>query len=338
MKHVIKTKYWHKLDDGRVQCDLCPRFCKLKEGNKGLCFVRECQCGEVVMTSYGRSTGFQVDPIEKKPLNHILPGTKVFSFGTAGCNLSCVFCQNWHMSRSRQTDLMASVAMPAEIAGAAKKQGCKSVAFTYNDPVIFMEYAVDTAKECHKIGIKTVAVTAGVICEEPRKGFFKHIDAANVDLKAFSEEFYQKNCSGDFQTVLDTLIYLKKETNVWVEITTLLIPGENDSDNELDKMTKWIFSELGPDVPLHFSAFHPDFKMLDKPRTPTATLIKARDIAIKNGLHYVYTGNVSDKESQSTYCHKCQKTLIGRDWYSLSDYNLEGNKCKFCGAECAGVF
>jgi len=338
MKHTVQTKYWHTLPDGRVQCDLCPRYCKLGEGQQGLCFIRACKNGEIVMTSYGRSSGFAVDPIEKKPLNHFLPGSSVFSFGTAGCNLMCSFCQNWHMSKSRHMDKLASVASPQDIALVAKKKKCASVAFTYNDPVIFMEYAIDTAKECHKLGVKTVAVTAGEICEEPRREFFSYMDAANVDLKAFTEKFYRDNCSGDFQTVLDTLVYIKKETNVWLEITTLLIPGENDSEEEIDKMTKWIVKELGKDVPLHFSAFHPDFKMQDKPRTPTATLMKAREIALKNSIHHVYTGNVSDKASQSTYCHNCHELLIGRDWYALSDFNLKDSCCRFCHAKCPGVF
>jgi len=333
------TKYWHVMDDGRLQCDVCPRECHLKEGQQGLCFVRARHNNEIVLTTYGRSSGFCIDPIEKKPLNHFLPGTPVLSFGTAGCNLACKFCQNWDMSKSREMDTLADTASPEQIARAAQTLGCKSVAFTYNDPVIFMEYAIDVAKACHQRDIKTVAVTAGYMCEEPRKEFYQYIDAANVDLKAFTEQFYFKLTGGHLQPVLDTLVYLKHHTQVWFEITTLLIPDENDSDSEIRDMSRWIIDNLGPDVPLHFSAFHPDWKMLDKPPTPHHTLIRARDIALQAGLHYVYVGNVHDAAADSTYCHHCHKKLIGRDWYVLSDWNLtDDGKCAFCGSACAGVF
>ena len=336
---VVPTQYWHRLEDGRVQCDLCPRFCKLNEGQQGLCFVRARQNDRIVLTTYGRSSGFCVDPIEKKPLNHFLPGTPVLSFGTAGCNLSCRFCQNWDISKSRETDTLADAASPEVIARAARELGCRSVAFTYNDPVVFHEYAIDVAEACRAIGIKTVAVTAGYVCEEPRKEFYRYMDAANVDLKAFTERFYQQVTAGRLQPVLDTLIYLKHETNVWFEITTLLIPGENDSDQEIDALTKWVVDKLGPDVPVHFTAFHPDYKMLDRPPTPPATLTRARRIAIQNGIRYAYTGNVHDPEGDSTYCHSCGKKLIGRDWYLLSDWNLtDDGRCRFCGTLCAGVF
>ncbi|HEX6791510.1 MAG TPA: AmmeMemoRadiSam system radical SAM enzyme, partial [Candidatus Krumholzibacteria bacterium] len=301
----VATKYWHALDDGRIQCDLCPRFCKLREGQRGMCFVRAREGDQVVLTTYGRSSGFCIDPIEKKPLNHFLPGTSVLSFGTAGCNLGCQFCQNWDISKSREIDTLSASASPEAIARAAHANGCRSVAFTYNDPVIFMEYAIDVAKECRKLGIATVAVTAGEICEAPRREFFEHMDAANVDLKAFTQDFYWKICKGDLQTVLDTLVYLKRETSVWFEITTLLIPGKNDSDKELRAMSRWIMQELGPDIPLHFSAFHPDYRMLDVPPTPPQTLTRARRIALEAGLHHVYVGNVHDEEGSSTYCAGC---------------------------------
>jgi pyruvate formate lyase activating enzyme len=281
---VVPTKYWHPLADGRIQCDLCPRLCKLHEGQRGLCFVRARHNEQIVLTTYGRSSGFCVDPIEKKPLNHFLPGTPVLSFGTAGCNLSCQFCQNWDISKSRELDTLADRASPDTIARAAAALRCRSVAFTYNDPVIFLEYAIDVAQACHAMGIKTVAVTAGYICEEPREEFYRHMDAANVDLKGFTERFYKNICAGHLQPVLDTLVYLKHHTTVWFEITTLLIPGENDSDAELEAMTQWIVEHLGPDVPVHFTAFHPDWKMLDKPPTPPATLTRARRTALKNGL------------------------------------------------------
>ncbi len=333
------ARYWHRLDDGRIQCDVCPRFCKLRDGQRGLCFVRARRGDEMVLTTYGRSSGFCVDPIEKKPLSHFLPGTPVLSFGTAGCNLACKFCQNWDISKSRQFDTLADVASPETIARTAAELGCRSVAFTYNDPVIFLEYAVDTAKACHARGIKTVAVTAGEICPEPRAEFFSHVDAANVDLKAFSEEFYEQICGGKLQPVLDTLAYLRHETAVWLEITTLLIPGENDSSAEIDALTRWIAAELGADVPLHFSAFHPDWKMRNYPRTPPETLTRARKIALENGLRYVFTGNVYDEAGGSTYCHQCGQTLIGRDWYRLTAWNLTPDgRCNRCGAAVSGVF
>lgn len=333
------TTYWHRLEDGRVQCDLCPRECKMKEGQQGLCFVRGCQQGAVVLTTYGRSSGFCVDPIEKKPLNHYLPGTPVFSFGTAGCNLSCRFCQNWDVSKSREIHTLADAASPEAIALKADMLECRSVAFTYNDPVIFLEYAVDTAIACHQRGIKTVAVTAGYISAGAREDFFRHIDAANVDLKGFTEAFYHKLAAGHLQPVLDTLCYLRQETDVWLELTTLIIPGENDSESELNEMTEWVVEHLGPDVPMHFSAFHPDWKMREKPPTPLATLIRAREIAIANGVHYAYTGNVHDPSGDSTWCHGCGKRLIYRDWYRLGEWNLtaEGD-CRFCGTHCAGRF
>jgi len=336
---VVPTKYWHALDDGRVQCDLCPRFCKLHEGQRGFCFVRACQDGQVMLTTYGRSSGFCVDPIEKKPLNHFLPGTPVLSFGTAGCNLGCKFCQNWDISKSRETDTLADQASPETIARAAERLGCRSVAFTYNDPVIFHEYAIDVAQACRERGIKTVAVTAGEVCAEPRAEFYRYMDAANVDLKGFTESFYKNVCYGHLQPVLDTLVYLKHETTVWFEITTLLIPSENDSDRELEEMTRWVVEHLGPDVPIHFTAFHPDWRMLDKLHTPPVTLSRARAIAVKNGLRYAYTGNVHDCEGGSTYCHKCGGLLIGRDWYELSEWNLDvQGQCTNCGTRCAGVF
>ena len=333
------ARWWHALPDGRIQCDLCPRDCKLHEGQRGLCFVRKMEGGRMVLTTYGRSSGFCIDPIEKKPLNHFYPGSSVFSFGTAGCNLACKFCQNWDISKSRETDTMVDQAMPDEIAKAAEQAGCKSVAFTYNDPVIFAEYAMDVADACHARGLKTVAVTAGYIHDAPRREFYAKMDAANVDLKAFTEDFYFKLTGAHLQPVLDTLVYLKRETNVWTEITTLLIPGHNDSDAELSAMSQWIMRELGPDVPLHFSAFHPDWKMRDVPPTPASTLTRARDIALKAGLHYVYTGNVHDTTGGTTFCPNCHDPLIVRDWYRIDRYDLTPDgHCPHCGSAIAGHF
>ncbi|MQX19115.1 AmmeMemoRadiSam system radical SAM enzyme [Sinorhizobium terangae] len=336
---TVPGRYWHALADGRIQCDLCPRFCKLHEGQRGLCFVRARQGDRMVLTTYGRSSGFCVDPIEKKPLNHFLPGTAVLSFGTAGCNLACRFCQNWDISKSRAIDTLADAASPAAIARAAADLGCRSVAFTYNDPVIFHEYAIDVADACRERGIKSVAVTAGYVCSEPRAEFYRHMDAANVDLKAFTERFYQRVCSGHLQPVLDTLVYLKRETSVWFEITTLLIPGENDSEAEIEALTRWIMEKLGPDVPLHFTAFHPDWKMMDKPATTPETLTRARRIGLQNGLRYVYCGNVHDDVGGSTWCHTCGACLIARDWYRLLSWALDAEgRCQSCGTPCPGVF
>ncbi len=337
--YTVNTKYWHKLEDGRVQCDLCPRFCKLHADQRGLCFVRQSLDDKIVLTTYGRSSGYCIDPIEKKPLNHFLPGTPVLSFGTAGCNLACKFCQNWDISKSREIHILADEASPELIASAAQKLDCRSIAYTYNDPVIFHEYAIDVARACHEKGIKSVAVTAGYVCPKPRQEFYQYMDAANVDLKAFTEAFYYKLTGAHLAPVLETLEYIKHETNVWLETTTLLIPGKNDSDKELDEMTGWAVEKLGPDVPMHFSAFHPDWKMMDIPPTPKETLIRAREIAMKNGVHYAYTGNVHNTAGDSTYCHQCGEKLIGRDWYVLTDWKLAADgKCTSCGTPCAGVF
>jgi pyruvate formate lyase activating enzyme len=337
-RFTVPTTYWHPLDDGRLQCDLCPRACKLRDGQRGVCFVRARDGDGVVLTTYGRSSGFCVDPIEKKPLNHFLPGSSVFSFGTAGCNLACRFCQNWDISKSKEIDTLADEASPETIAQTALDLGCRSVAFTYNDPTIFMEYAIDVADACHDLGVNTVAVTAGYISPEPRAEFYRHLDAANVDLKGFTEDFYKHTCGAELGAVLDTLEYLA-DTDVWVELTTLLIPGMNDSDEELDAMTRWVVEHLGPDVPMHFTAFHPDYRMLDKGHTPPATLQRARRIAIDNGVRYAYTGNVRDIEGGSTRCHACGEYVIARDGYTLGRYELDDTgHCTSCGTQLPGVF
>lgn len=337
--HIVSTRHWHPLPDGQVQCDLCPRHCKLQEGQRGLCYVRQRLDDEVKLVSYGRSSGFCVDPIEKKPLNHFYPGSGVLSFGTAGCNLACKFCQNWDMSKSRHMDTLADAASPEQLANAARELDCASVAFTYNDPVIFMEYALDVAAACAEAGVKTVAVTAGYIDPEPRVEFFQRVDAANVDLKAFSEKFYYKICGGHLSQVLETLQYIHRETDTWLELTTLLIPGENDSEQELQAMTQWVVTELGPDVPMHFTAFHPDWKMLSHPSTPRSTLNRARDIARANGVRYAYTGNVRDTSGGSTWCPGCGQLLIERNGYHLGAWGLDNNAhCQHCQYSVAGRF
>ena len=336
---TVTGRYWHQVEDGRLQCDLCPRFCRLRDGQRGLCFVRAREDDTMVLTTYGRSSGFCVDPVEKKPLNHFFPGTPILSFGTAGCNLTCRFCQNWSISKSREVDTLADAASPETIARAARSLGCTSVAFTYNDPVIFLEYAVDVAQACREQGIRTVAVTAGEICAEPRQEFFAAMDAANVDLKGFTERFYHDICGGSLAAVLETLQCLRHETDVWFEITNLIIPGENDADAELEGMTAWIVEHLGSDVPVHFTAFHPDYRMLDRPPTPPETLSRARRIARANGLHHAYTGNVHDEDGGSTTCTGCGQRLIGRDWYVLTHWGLdETGACTECGTRLAGHF
>ena len=332
-------RWWHRLDDGRIQCDLCPRDCRLHDGQRGACFVRKREGDGIVLTTYGRSSGFCIDPIEKKPLNHFYPGSSVFSFGTAGCNLACKFCQNWDISKSREMDTLMDQASPEKIAETAARFDCRSVAFTYNDPVIFAEYAMDTADACHALGIKTVAVTAGYIGVDARREFYAKMDAANVDLKGFTDEFYVKLCGARLQPVLDTLVYLKRETDVWFEITTLLIPGKNDSDGELTAMSQWIVNELGTDVPLHFTAFHPDYKMTDIANTPAATLTRARRIAVDAGVRYVYTGNVHDCEGGATYCPTCKRAVVVRDWHEIQRYALtEDGRCSHCGTQLPGRF
>jgi pyruvate formate lyase activating enzyme len=335
---VVDTKHYTVLSNGRIRCEVCPRECTLKEGQRAFCFVRQAREGRIVLTSYGHSTGFCIDPIEKKPLNHFYPGTAVLSFGTAGCNLGCRFCQNWDISKARQVERLSSVAYPEDIARAALESNCRSVAFTYNDPVVFLEYAVDAALACREQDIKTVAVTAGYIKPEARAVFFRHMDAANIDLKAFSERFYHKLCFAHLEPVLDTLRYVKHETNVWLELTTLLIPGENDSDEEMRELADWIAENLGPEVPLHLSAFHPDFKLTDRPHTPPGTLARARAQARAAGLVHVFTGNVSDPEGQSTYCPACGALLIERDWYTLGHWGLQDGECRECGTQLAGRF
>lgn len=335
---TVDTSYWQSLPDGRVQCDVCPRRCRMHAGQRGLCFVRGVEDDRVKLFTYGRSSGFCVDPIEKKPLNHFLPGTPVLSFGTAGCNLACKFCQNWDMSKSREMDTLADRADPGALAAAAKRLGCASIAYTYNDPVIFMEYAMDVAQAARELDVRSVAVTAGYICPAPRAEFFRYMDAANIDLKGFTEQFYRKVCGAELGPVLETLEYVHRETRTWLEVTTLLIPGLNDSQAELEAMCAWFIEHLGPDVPLHFTAFHPDWKMRDIPPTPLATLKRARQIALGCGLRYVYTGNVRDAAGSATYCHACGAQLIGRDGYSITDWRLNAGQCAQCGTACAGVF
>lgn len=333
------ARWWHPLPDGRLQCVLCPRECRLRDGQRGFCFVRQREGDELILDTYGRSSGFCVDPVEKKPLWHFLPGTGALSFGTAGCNLGCRFCQNWDISKSREIDTLADQASPEAIADAAVRLGAASVAFTYNDPIIFAEYAIDVAHACRERGIRTIAVSAGYISEAARAEFFAPMDAANIDLKAFTPEFYRQVTGAELEIVKDTIRYLVRETSVWTEITTLLIPTKNDADGEIEAMSAWILEELGPDIPHHFSAFHPDFRMQDLPRTPPSTLARARRLAMATGERYVYTGNVHDAEGGTTRCPGCQGELIVRDWHRIVRWRLaEGGRCPDCGTAIPGVW
>lgn len=328
------SQYSHK-----VQCNICPRRCNLSEGQRGFCFVRQNIGGKIVLTTYGYNTGLAIDPIEKKPLYHFLPGSKVLSFGTTGCNLGCAFCQNWESSRAKIDPKLLNPTSPKQIAQAALKNDCKSVAFTYNEPIVFYEYALDTAKEARTLGLKTVAVSAGYIEPEPRIEFFKWMDAANIDLKSFNPDFYKRNCLVNIEPILDTIKYIKNETECWLELTTLIIEGENDNPKEIEKECKWILDNLGSDVPLHFSAFHPAYKFMHKKSTKHQTVLDTYRIAKSMGIKHVYTGNIIDSTTSTTYCSNCKNPIIERDGYSITEYNLdEDANCEFCGYKCEGVF
>ncbi|MEM1297079.1 MAG: AmmeMemoRadiSam system radical SAM enzyme, partial [Verrucomicrobiota bacterium] len=336
---VPPTRWWHPEPRGdRIVCYLCPRECKLQDGQRGFCFVRQNVGGEMLLTTYGRSTGFCIDPIEKKPLNHFLPGTPILSFGTAGCNLGCKFCQNWDISKSREVEILSQEATPEAIRQAAVDHGCRSIAYTYNDPVIWAEYVIDTARVAREAGLKNIAVTAGYITPEARGEFYQYIDAVNVDLKAFSDAFYRSLTLANLQPVLETLKWLKAETDVWIEVTNLMIPGENDGDDEVRGMCDWMLENVGNEVPIHFTAFHPDFKMRDKPPTPPETISRAREIAMEVGVRYAYVGNVLNLAEQSTYCPGCGEVLIERDHYTLGKFHLHDGQCLSCGFEISGVF
>lgn len=330
---------WQRvLENGRIECTLCPRTCQLLESQRGFCFARQRNGDRIELTSYGVASGFCIDPIEKKPLNHFYPGTSVLSFGTAGCNLGCRFCQNWDISKARDVARTSSVGAPDKIAEAAQGWGCAAVAFTYNDPVIFAEYAMDTALACRTRDIRTVAVTAGYISPGAREPFFDLMDAANIDLKAFTNEFYRRMCAAEIAPVLETIKYVRHHTQTWLELTTLLIPGHNDSEHELTQMLDWILGELGPDVPLHFTAFHPDYRLTEVTSTPVETCLRARELALYKGVHHVYTGNIADPSGQATYCPNCRQLVIGRDGYRITRYALDGVRCHHCQAPVGGRY
>jgi pyruvate formate lyase activating enzyme len=334
----ITANYWELTPSNKIKCNLCPRHCQMKEGQRGFCYVRKNVDNHMVLTTYGSSSGFCVDPIEKKPLNHFYPGHSILSFGTVGCNLGCKFCQNWDISKAKEMDKLQQAASPKKIAISAKRANCIGVAFTYNDPVIFIEYAIDIAHECHNLGLKTVAVSAGYITKSARKYFFEVMDAVNIDLKAFTQAFYKKLCMANLEPILETLIYIKHHTSTWLEITTLLIPNENDSEKEIRSLCKWIRKNLGSDVPIHFSAFHPDYKLKDKEKTPAKTLFKAYTIAKEEGIHFVYTGNIYHEQTQSTYCASCNLKIISRNWQEITSYDIVNGNCARCSAPVPGYF
>jgi len=287
----MKTKFWKKINSDTILCELCPNRCVIKNGFHGRCFIRKNVNNNLELLAYGKTTGIAVDPIEKKPLYHFLPGSKTLSFGSIGCNLNCKFCQNWHISMSKDLSLLDRKLSPKEIAQLAIKNNCESVAFTYNEPTTSFEYIIDIAIECKKLNIKTISVTNGYILSEPRKELYKHIDAANVDLKAFNDDTYKKIIGGTLQPILETIKYLHN-SDTWLEITTLLISGINDSENEIRSECEWIVDNIGVSVPLHFSAFHPAWKMLYIKRTSAETVISACEIAKTYGIKYVYAGNI----------------------------------------------
>jgi pyruvate formate lyase activating enzyme len=332
------AEWWETAEKGKILCTLCPRYCKIGEGQAGFCYIRQNHNGKLVTTGYGHPTGFAIDPVEKKPLNHFYPGTSILSFGTAGCNLGCKFCQNWSISKAKLDELNSLSVSPEHVVEIAKRNDVPSIAYTYNDPTIFAEYVIDISRIAREEGIKSVMVTAGYIDKNARKDIYKYIDAANVDLKGFTERFYDKITYSHLDNVLDTLHWLKHETGIWLEITTLLIPGENDSDEEIKNECSWILENLGDSVPLHFTAFHPDFRMKDKSGTPPSALINARNIALQAGIKFCYIGNIHNIDGQTTFCPNCKEKLIRRDWHSVLTNKMEENKCPRCRTEIPGMF
>ncbi len=338
MSGLYPARYWHQLPSGKLQCDLCPRGCKLAEGVKGFCQARQAKDGAMWLTTFGLSTPPRLDPIEKKPLHHFLPGSQVLSFGHPGCNLGCKFCQNWSLSKAEEFSGLVESHSPQDIVRLAQSKGAASVAMTYNDPVPNLEFGAEVAAACQQAGLKVVLVTAGYINPEARAEYFAQVDAANIDLKAFHDAFYKKLCKGRLQPVLDTLCFVRNFTTLWLELTHLLITGWNDDPKETKAMCDWIVENLGPDTPLHLSAFHPAYKMAEAPPTPFSTLRRAFDIAQEAGLRFVYTGNVHDPEGDRTRCPHCHRTVIQRDWYRIVDYRLKGSACGYCGEKIPGCF
>ncbi|MDE3179377.1 MAG: AmmeMemoRadiSam system radical SAM enzyme [Acidobacteriota bacterium] len=330
--------WWESLPNGKAHCYLCPRHCHIGEGQTGFCFIRKNIAGVLYNLGYAQPAALQIDPIEKKPLNHFMPGSRILSIGTAGCNMGCFFCQNWDISKSKADQINSIRLTPSDAARAAIDNGCPAIAFTYNEPTIWGEYVIDIAKEAHRAGLKTVMVTNGYVTRAALFDIYEHIDAANVDLKAFTERFYAKTTLTHLDPVLETLKTLRHETGVWFEITNLMIPDLNDGAEETKELCAWVLENLGDDVPLHFTAFHPDFKLRDRPGTPPETLHRARRIAMESGLKFVYEGNIYS-DGGNTVCPGCKRTVLKRWWHKVSDRRIsEEGSCEFCGERIAGYF
>lgn len=330
------AKYYEKLSGKIVQCNLCPNRCILSEGQIGLCKARKNIDGELYSMTYGKVSSVHVDPIEKKPFFHVLPGSKAFSIATTGCNLRCSFCQNWQISQVFSWEAQTQEATPEQVVEAAVQSRAESIAFTYNEPIIFYEYMLDIAKLAKQQGLKTVVVSAGYINPEPLRELLPYLDAYKVDLKAYKESFYQKLTGGHLAPILETMKIIK-QSGTWLEIVNLLIPGENDSEEEIREMAKWIKENVGDEVPLHFSAFHPMYKLQNLPPTPPETVIKAREIAMEEGLKYVYVGNISYPEGESTYCPESGEVAIERKSYFILSNNLKNGQCP-TGEKIPGVW
>lgn len=327
----MEARFYEKLADQRVRCTLCPRYCEIGAGQSGFCFIRKNEHGTLVSLAYANPYAVQVDPIEKKPLAHFLPGTQILSLGTAGCNLGCKFCQNWDISKAKYDQQRAQTLWPEQVVQLALAQNCPSIAFTYNEPTIWAEYAIDIAKVAHEYGLKTVMVTAGYVSLEALPEIYEHIDAANIDLKGFTENFYRKTCLAHLQPVLETIKQLKQRGTTWIEITNLIIPTLNDARDEIRELCLWLLEYVGPEVPLHFTAFHPDYRLMHLPRTPSAVLEEARLLAMDLGMHYVYVGNMHTREGNNTYCPQCRELLIERSWHNVRAAHITGSACPQCG-------
>jgi pyruvate formate lyase activating enzyme len=332
-----QARWWEPMGNGKLHCYLCPRHCHIGEGQTGFCFIRKNEGGRLLQLGYGRPAALQIDPIEKKPLNHFFPGTPILSMGTAGCNMGCLFCQNWDISKAKSDQVHAGLMTPEQVVGLALRHDTPSIAFTYNEPTIWGEFVIDIAKIAHEYGLNTVMVSNGYITREAFFDIYQHIDAANIDLKAFTEEFYGRITMTHLQPVLDTLRWLRHETNVWFEITNLIIPTLNDNNSEFKRMCDWVLTNLGDDVPLHFTAFHPDFKLREKPHTPPETLHQARQIAMEMGLKFVYEGNIYS-DGANTICPGCKRVIVRRSWHSVLSEKLRDGKCGHCETKIAGVF
>jgi len=319
----------------RVKCLLCPRTCELKEGERGNCRVRMNIAGRLQTLVYGRPCAVHIDPIEKKPLYHYLPGSRSFSIATAGCNLHCMFCQNWEISQ-REPEYTTNIDLsPEEVVNQALNAGCRTIAYTYSEPIIFFEYAADTGRLAHKNGLLNVWVTAGYINQEPLKEAVSFIDAAHVDLKGITDTYYKNVCKATLKPVLDT-IKTMKDSGVWVEIINLVVPTYNDTKDDFSRLCDWIIENVGVETPLHFSRFWPTYQLKNLPPTPVESLSLARNIAMAKGIHYVYIGNVPEHEGNNTYCPICKKLIIGRQGYVISGYNIRDGKCGFCGHPIPG--